>query len=79
MRRFTGLGVLAGLALSTIGCIMVVGVDAPVTELSDHKKIVEIDDELYLVNLKTNRIRKIDKHDSVHTETTITTDESDDD
>ena len=79
MRKFTLLGLLAGLSLSTTGCIMVLGVDTPVTDVSDHKKIVEINDELYLVNLKTNRIRKIDKQSCVHSEMTIKTETSDDD
>ena len=78
MRRFTLLGLLVGLSLSTTGCIMVLG-GALVSDVSDHKKIVEIDDDLYLLDLKTNRIRKIDKQSLVHTETTITTVTPDDD
>jgi hypothetical protein len=73
MRRFAVLGVLVGLALSTTGCIMVLGVRAPVMDLPDNKKIVEIDDELYLLDLETNRIRKLDKETLVHSETIITT------
>jgi len=69
-----GLGFLVGLALSTTGCIMVLGVRGGVTDLPDNKKIVEIDDELYLLDLKTNRIRKLDKDTLVHSETIITTD-----
>ena len=79
MRKFTLLGLLVGLSLSTTGCIMVLGVHTPVTDVSDHKKIVEINDELYLVNLKTNRIRKIDKQHCLHSESTIKTETSDDD
>ena len=79
MRKFALLGLLVGLSLSTTGCIMVFGVDAPVTEISGHKKIVEIDNELYLLDLKTNRIRKIDKKSLVHSETTITTETPHDD
>ena len=79
MRKSALLGLLFGLSLSTAGCIMVLGVDAPVAEGCGHKKIVEIDNELYLVDLKTNRIRKIDKQSSVHSETTVTTETSDDD
>lgn len=79
MRRLMGLGFLVGLALSTTGCIMVFGVRGPVTDLPDNKKIVEIDDELYLLDLKTNRIRKIDKQSLVHSETSITTESSDED
>ena len=79
MRRFAGLGFLAGLVLSTTGCIMVLGVRTPVTNLPDNKKVVEIDDELYLLDLETNRIRKLDKETMFHSETIITTDTSDDD
>ena len=79
MRRLMGLGLLAGLALSTTGCIMVLGGMGLVTDLPDNKKIVEIDDELYLLDLKTNRIRKLDKETLVHSETIITTETPDDD
>lgn len=75
MRRLMGLGFFAGLALSTTGCVMVLGVRGPVTDLPDNKKIVEIDDELYLVDLETNRIKKLDKDALVHSETIITTDD----
>ena len=79
MRRLMGLGLLAGLALSTTGCVMVLGVRGPVTDLPDNKKIVEIDDELYLLDLETNRIRKLDKETLAHSETIITTDKQNDD
>jgi len=79
MRKFAVLGVLVGLALSATGCIMVLGGLGPVTDLPGNKKIVEIDDELYLLDLKTNRIRKLDKTTLVHSETTITTETPDDD
>jgi len=79
MRRLMGLGFLAGLALSTTGCVMVLGVRGPVTDLPDNKKIVEIDDELYLLDLETNRIRKLDKETLAHSETIITTDKQNDD
>jgi len=74
MRRLMGLGFLGGLVLSASGCVMNVAVREPVTDLPGNKKIVEIDDELYLLDLKTNRIRKIDKETMVHSETIITTD-----
>ena len=79
MRRLMGLGLLAGLALSTTGCIMVLGGMGVATDLPDNKKIVEIDDELYLLDLKTNKIRKLDKETLVHSETIITTETPDDD
>ncbi len=79
MRKFAGLGFLAGLVLSTTGCIMVLGVRGPVTDLHDNKKIVEIDNELYLLDLDTNRIQKLDKKALVHSETVIATESSDDD
>ncbi len=74
MRRLMGLGFLAGLALSTTGCIMVLGGYGPVMGLPDNKKVVEIDNELYLLDLETNRIQKLDKKALVHSETVITTD-----
>ncbi len=74
MRRLMGLGFLVGLVLSAIGCIMNVAVREPVMDVSGNKKIVEIDDELYLLDLKTNRIHKLDKQSMVHSETIITTD-----
>ena len=79
MRKFARLGFLAGLVLSASGCIMVLGVRAPVTDLPDNKKIVEIDDQLYLLDLETNRIRKLDKETLVHSETVITTETPNDD
>ena len=79
MRRLMGLGFLAGLALSMTGCIMVLGGMGLVSDLPDNKKVVEIDDELYLLDLKTNRIRKIDKQSLVHSETVITTESSEED
>lgn len=79
MRKFAMLGILIGLSFTAAGCIMVLGVDTPVTDVSCHKKIVEIDNELYLLDLKTNRIHKVDKHGLVHSETTVTTETKDDD
>lgn len=79
MRRLMGLGFLVGLVLPAIGCVMNVAVREPVMELSDNKKIVEIDDKLYLLDLDTNRISKVDKKAVVHSETVITTKTSDDD
>ncbi len=74
MRRLAGLALLCGLALCSAGCIMVFGVGRSVTNLSDNKKMVEIDDELYLLDLETNRFEKVDKKSLVHSETVITTD-----
>lgn len=79
MRRLAMWGLLVGLTLSTTGCIMVLGVDRSVTDLPGQKKIVQIDDELYLLDLKTNHIRKIDKSSLIHSETTVTTETSEDD
>ena len=73
MRKFAGLGFLVGLALSTAGCIMVLGGYVPLADVSGNKRIVEIDDQLYLLDLETHRIRKLDKETSVHSETIITT------
>ena len=79
MRRLMGLGLLAGLALSTTGCIMVLGGMGLATDLPDNKKVVEIDDELYLLDLGTNHIQRIDKKALIHSETIITTETPDDD
>ena len=73
MRKFTGLGFLAGLALSSSGCIMVLGGMGPVADLPDNKKVVEIDDELYLLDLGTNKVRKLDKSAMIQTQTITTT------
>ena len=79
MRRLIGLGFLGGLVLSASSCVMNLAVREPVMELPDNKKIVEIDDKLYLLDLETNRIHKLDKKALVHSETIITTETSDDD
>lgn len=79
MRRLMGLGFLAGLVLSASGCFMNLAVRESVMDLPDNKKIVEIDDELYLLDLKTNRVRKLDKESLVHSETIITTESSEED
>ena len=79
MRRLMGLGFLVGLVLSASGCFMNLAVREPVMNLPDNKKVVEIDDELYLLDLDTNRIQKIDKKALVHSETVITTETPNDD
>ena len=79
MRKFAKLGFLFGLAVLTAGCITVLTVREPVTNLPGNKKIVEINDELYLLDLKTNKIRQLDKDAMVRTETAITTETPDDD
>ena len=75
MRRLMGLGFLVGLVLSASGCFMNLAVREPVMNLPDNKKVVEINNELYLLDLKTNKIRKLDKESLVHSETIITTDD----
>ncbi len=69
MRRVTMLALLAGLALSNLGCVIAL-------EFKDrpwHKQVVEIDGELYIVDVKTHRVRKIETDWATETETTTET------
>ena len=56
MRRLILFALLAPLAISNAGCIMVLGIK----ELPNHGRVVEIDGDLYVVDLDSHRIRKID-------------------
>ncbi len=69
MRRVTVLALLAGLALSNLGCVIAL-------EFKDRpyqKQIIEIDGELYIVDVKTHRVRKIETDWVTETETTTET------
>ncbi len=68
MERKRSLLILGLLGLLSAGCIMAVAVRAPVTALPDNKKIVEIDDELYLLDLEAGRVQKLDKRALVETQ-----------
>ena len=63
MRMIRRLFVLAMLALAAQGCIMVIdtGLDTP--KVGKHKRIVEIDGTLYVVDLKNNTARKLEGKD----------------
>ena len=56
MRRLILFTLLVLLAISNAGCIMVLGIK----ELPHHGRVVEIDGDLYVVDLDSSRIRKID-------------------
>jgi hypothetical protein len=64
-----------GLALSIGGCIMVIGVK----ELPQHKQVVEIDDELFVVDIKTERLRKLNLSTTIESENEKSIDASDSD
>ena len=69
MRKFIVCVLLAGLALSSIGCL----ISLDVRDVPHRKQVVEIDGELYIVDLKTHRVRKIDAHWDLEGESTTTT------
>lgn len=50
---------VAALSLAATGCLMVIGVERPV--LDGKKRIIEVDDELYIVDVEQSTVRKMDK------------------
>ncbi len=69
MRRVMVLVLLAGLALSNLGCVIALEVkDRPW-----RKQVIEIDGELFIVDVKTHRVRKIEADWATETETTTET------
>ncbi len=56
MRRVIVLMLLAGLALSNVGCVIAIGTK----EVPHHKRVVAVDGEIYIVDVRTQGIRKID-------------------
>ncbi len=77
MRRLaTGLAALL-LTVCLSGCIMIIGVREPV-ELSDGKKVVAIDGDLYVVDVDEKRVEKLDTHTVRETEISVTTEEKGD-
>ena len=56
MRRLAMLLVLASTVIATTGCVIVLGVE----DLPPHRRVVEIDGELYFVGLDFERIHKIE-------------------
>ena len=72
MKRTIGLfaALIAGVLCA--GCIMVIGVHDDDLDRPCHKRIVEIDGESYLVDLKHHRIHKVGESDAVESTTTTT-------
>lgn len=56
MRKLVSILPMIAVTLSSVGCVMVIGS----RELPDHKHVVQIDDELYIVDVKTKRVKKLD-------------------
>ncbi len=69
MRRVSVFLCLVGLALSNVGCVMVIGVK----DLPHRKQAVEIDGELYIVDVRTQRARKIDLNSETEIESATET------
>ena len=69
MRRLIMCVLVAGLALSSVGCV----ISLDIKDVPARKQVVEIDGELYVVDVKTHRVRKIDAHWDVGAETTTAT------
>ena len=55
MRRMCLFVLLAGLTLSNIGCIVVLGS----CDFPEHAKVIEIDGELYIADKETKRLHKL--------------------
>ncbi len=56
MRRVTVLVLLVFLAMLQTGCVIALEVKAR----PHHRQVIEIDGQLYVVDVSTNRVRKID-------------------
>ena len=69
MRRLIMCVLLAGLALSSVGCV----ISLDVRDIPHRKQVVEIDGELYIVDVKTHRVSRIDARWDVEAETTTAT------
>jgi len=72
MRRAVVALLLSGVALPLAGCLFSVDVRG----VPYHRQVVEVDGELYIVNLKTQRAQKLDVVWDVEQETTTTTEET---
>lgn len=66
MRRVAICLMLSVLALSHIGCILAVDVKG----WPHDRQVIEIDGEIYLVDLKTDRVRKISRDSATEIEST---------
>ena len=69
MRKAIMFVLLTGLALSNVGCILILGVHGT----PHYRHVVEIDGELYFADLRTHRLKKIDAEWITETETTAET------
>jgi hypothetical protein len=71
MRRLFVALLVAGVVLPCAGCLFSVNV----RDIPYHRQVVEVDGELYVVDLKTHRARKLEVVWEVPEETTTTTEE----
>ena len=63
MRKFVAAMVLWAVALAaSSGCIMVISAKEPI-EVKGKGRIVEIDDELYIVDVEKETVRKVEPGD----------------
>ncbi len=67
MRRRLMVMVLAIAAGANAGCIMVLGFEG----LPAHKRVIEIEDELYIVDVETRTLKKLDLEAAVQDDKTI--------
>lgn len=71
MRRLIVSLLLAGAALPGAGCLFSVDVRG----VPHHRQVVEVDGELYVVDLKTHRVRKLEAVWDVPEEAAMSTEE----
>jgi hypothetical protein len=64
MRKVSVLLCLAGLTLCQIGCIF----SFDVKRCPHHRQVIELDGEIYVVDVKTQRVRKIDLDSAIEVE-----------
>ena len=60
MRRLRSLWALSLLALVTSGCVMVIDGGLHSARIGKHKRIVEINGELYVIDLEESTAKKLD-------------------
>jgi hypothetical protein len=66
MQRVVACVLATVLALGSGGCLTVIAVDKPL-ELDGKRRIIEVEGELYMVDVKDNSVRKLNR-DEVHIE-----------
>ncbi len=59
MTRFVTLLAVTAIALSHIGCVVAVGNKGTYSAKPQHQQVVELNDEIYIVDVKTNKVRRI--------------------